>query len=90
VNNANRVNAPAFAGASVIAGHSAAQPGVFGAERQVDDGGNEALRIAAPRLTACNRTAPISGDRTVVAANDEAAAYGKNVLKGVSTVRAHL
>ncbi len=86
----NRVNAPAFAGASVIAGHSPAQPGVSGAERQVDDGGNEALRIATPRLTACNRTAPISGDSTVVAAHYEAAAYGKNVLKCVSTVRANL
>jgi hypothetical protein len=84
------VNAPAFAGATVIAGHSPAEPADSETERQVDDCCGKALRIATPSLATCNRTAPISGGNTVVPAHDEAASNGKNVLKCISTASAHL
>ena len=84
------VNAPAFAGTSVIASHTPAEPAACGNEWQVDHGRNEALRIAAPRLTTCNRTAPIGADRAVVTANNEAAARDKNILKGISTIKTNL
>jgi hypothetical protein len=90
VSNINRVNAPTFSGATVIAGHAPAQPGDSETERQVDDRSGKALRIATPCLTACNRTAPITADRAVITTHDEAAANGKNVLKCISTVSAHL
>jgi hypothetical protein len=90
VNNVNRINAPTFTGTTVIAGHAPAQPGDSETERQVDDRSGKALRIAAPGLTACNRTAPITADRAVITTHDEAAANGKNVLKCISTVSAHL
>jgi hypothetical protein len=58
--------------------------------REVDYGGDEALRIVAPSRTTSNRTATISADCAVVTAHHEATASGKNVLKGVSTVSAEL
>jgi hypothetical protein len=90
VNNVHRVNAPTFTGATVIAGHAPAQSNDSETERQVDNRCGKTLRIAAPRLTTCNRTASVSGDSTVVASNDEAAASCKNILKCISTVSAHL
>ncbi len=57
---------------------------------QVDHRHDEALRVAAPSLTTCNRTAPIVADRAVIAATDEAATDSKHVLKRVSTVGADL
>ncbi len=70
----NRVNSPTFARATAIAGHSPAKPATCGHEWQVDDSRDEAPRIAAPRLTTRERTAPISGDSTVIAPRDEAPA----------------
>lgn len=87
--NVDRINAPAFAGAAVIAGHSPAQS-MCGMPRQVDDRCDKALRIAAPCLTTGNRTGPISSDSTIVAAHNKAAAGGENVLKCISTVSAEL
>jgi hypothetical protein len=90
VSNVNRVDAPTFTGATVIAGHAPAQPGDSETERQVDDRCDKALRIATPGLATCNRTAPITAHCTVITTHDEAAAKSKNVLKCVSTVSAHL
>ena len=70
----NCVNSPTFAGASAIAGHSPAEPATCLHERQIDDSRDEAPRIAAPRLTTREGTAPISGDCTVIAAHHEAPA----------------
>ena len=67
----NCVNSPTFARATTIAGHSPAKPATCGHEWQVDDSRDEALRIAAPRLTTREGTAPISGDCTVIAPRDE-------------------
>jgi len=86
----DRVNAPAIARATVIGGHSPAEPPACGNVWQVDYCRDEAQRVAAPCLTTCNRTAPISGDRTVVAARKETAASCKNVLEGISTIEANL
>jgi hypothetical protein len=41
-------------------------------------------------LTTCNRAAAISANGAVIPAHDEAPASGKNILKRVSTVTAHL
>jgi hypothetical protein len=90
VSNVNSVDAPTFTGATVIAGHTPAQPGGSETQRQVDDRSSKALRIATPCLPACNRTAPITADCTVITTHDEAAANGKNVLKRIPTVSAHL
>jgi hypothetical protein len=86
----NRVNAPAFSGATVITGHSPAESAACGNEWEVDHARNEAFRIAAPGLAIANRTAPISADCTIITTHDEAAAGGQNVLKRVSTVKANL
>ena len=51
---------------------------------------DKAPRIAAPRLTTCDRTTPIGADCAVITAHDEAAAHGKNVLKCISTIKTHL
>ena len=90
VNNVNRVNAPAFTAASVIAPHAPAESCRSKTGRQDDNRGDKALRIATPRLTPCDRTAPISGDCSVITARGETAANGENVLKCISTVGAHL
>jgi hypothetical protein len=62
----------------------------LGEEWQVDRCRDKALRIAAPRLTPCNRTTPIGADCAVITTPDEAAANGKNVLKCISTIKTHL
>jgi hypothetical protein len=84
------IDAPAFAGTAVIARHAPTQSGGCGNQWQVDHGRDEALRIPAPCLTTSNRTAPVAGNRAVVAAHNEATAGRKNVSKRVSTVRADL
>ena len=61
-----------------------------GVPRQVDDRCDKALGIAAPCLTTCNRTAPISSDSTIVTAHNKTAAGGENILKCISTVSAEL
>ena len=88
--DSNRVNAPAFAGAAVVAGHSPAESAAWREQWQVDQRADKAPRIAAPRLTTCNRTAPIGTYCAVITAHDEAAAHGKNVLKCISTIKTHL
>jgi hypothetical protein len=90
VNNVNCINAPAFTGATVIARHAPAQSFASETGRQVDDRGDETLRIATPGLTTPNRTAPVTADCAVITTHDKAAADSKNVLKRVSAVSAHL
>lgn len=85
----HRINAPAFTGAAVVAGHAPAQCDC-GNARHVDDGYGKALRIATPCLTACDRTATVIGDRAVVATHQKASSGGKNVLERISTVGAEL
>lgn len=88
--NNDTIEAPAFPGTAVIARHAPTQRGAYRNRRQVHHGRDEALRIAAPCLSTCNRTATVLGNRAVVAARDEATAGCKNVLERVSTVRADL
>jgi hypothetical protein len=47
-------------------------------------------RITAPRLTTCDRTAPIGADCAVITTQDERAASGENVLKCISTIKTDL
>ena len=86
----DRVNAPALAGAAVIASHPPAQPLACENHWEVDHSGDEALRVTAPSLTTCNRTTPVSADRPIIATHNEAATDDKNILKCVSTVSADL
>ena len=51
---------------------------------------DKAPRIAAPRLTTCDRTTPVGADCAVITTHDEAAANGENVLKCISTIKTHL
>ena len=59
-------------------------------ERQIHDRDDKAFGVAAPSSTTSNRTAAVGADRPIVAAHDESAAGDKNVLKGISTVKADL
>jgi hypothetical protein len=97
--NIDAVDAPAFAWALVIAGHSPAKPnvGVHSAaqdkrvtRRELHHTRNEAFRIAAPSLTTRYWTAPMSADGSVIAACDEAAASIEDVLECIAAVSAHL
>ena len=47
-------------------------------------------RITAPSLTTCDRTTPVGADCAVITTDAEAAANGENVLKCISTIKAHL
>src|SRR6267154_3712285 len=88
--DSNRVNAPAFAGAAVVAGHSPAKSAAWGEEWQVDHCTDKTPRITAPRLTTCDRTTPVGADRAVITTDAEAAAKGENVWKCMSTIKTHL
>ena len=88
--NINRVNAPAFAGATRVTGHSPAQPSLGAKPGNVHHRGNESSRIAAPSLTTCNRTTPISANGAVVAPHQENATSGKDVLECISIVKTDL
>jgi len=90
MNDVNCVNAPAFTGATVIAGHAPADHCASRIRWQVDDGRDKALRIATPGLTTSNRTPPVSADCAVITTHDEAAANSKNVLKCIPAVSAQL
>ena len=90
VNNVNCINAPAFTGATVIARHAPAQSFASETDREVNDSSDKALRISAPGLTTCNRTAPVTADCAIVTTHDEPASNSKNVLKCISPVSAHL
>ena len=86
------IDAPAFAGTAVIAGHSPKEFSASGARkrRYVHSGRDETGRVSAPCLTTSNGTTAIVSDRAVVAACDEAPAGGKNVLKCIPTISADL
>ena len=84
------VNAPAFAGATRIAGHPPAQPCTRGKDWQVDHGRDEALRVTAPSLTTCDRATSIGADCAIIAALNEGPTRVKNILERVSTVKADL
>jgi hypothetical protein len=79
-----------LAGAAVVAGHSPAEPAAWGENVQTNLCTDKPPRITAPRLTTCDRTAPIGADCAVITTHDEGAANGKNVLKCISTIKAHL
>jgi hypothetical protein len=90
--NANRIDTPAFAGATVIAGHA---PTEANARRYLNCWyihytRDETVGVSAPRLTTSNRAASISSDCTIVASANEAAANSENILKRVSAVGARL
>ena len=57
---------------------------------QIHYGRDKAPRVAAPSATTSNRTASIGADRAVIAANNEASAGGKDVLKCIAAVNANL
>ena len=57
---------------------------------QIHHGRDETLRVAAPSLTTCNRTAPIGADHAVISSHGEAPAGCKNILKRISAVSAEL
>ena len=85
----NGIDTPAFAGAAIVTCHAPTQYG--SAEgRHVHDSRDKALRVAAPRLTTCNRAAPINSDCSVVTARNKAATRGQNVLERIATVGADL
>jgi hypothetical protein len=86
----NRVHAPALIGGRGIAGHPPTESTFCLNRREVHDGRDEALGIAAPSRTTGNRTTAIGADCAVITAHQEATASGNNVLKGVSTVSAKL
>jgi len=88
--DSNCVDAPAFTGAAVVAGHSPAEPAAWGEEWQADLCTDKPPRITAPRLTTRDRTTPIGADCAVITTHDEAAANGKNVLKCISTIKTHI
>ena len=70
------INAPAFARASVVAGHPPARVTIYNKRREVHYRCDEAARVAAPCVAASDGTASSSGDDCVVAARLEAAANG--------------
>ena len=88
--NIDGVNTPALIGATRIASHPPAQPEACGKDWQIDHGRDEALRVAAPSLSTCNRTTAIGADCAGIASANEASASGNNILKCISTVSAEL
>jgi hypothetical protein len=88
--NINRVNAPAFAGATGVTGHSPAQPTLDEKPGNGDHCRNESTRVAAPSLTSGNRTTPIRANGAIVASHFERATSCKDVLECISTVNADL
>jgi hypothetical protein len=88
--DSNCVDAPAFAGAAVVAGHSPAEPAAWREEWQGYYCTNKTPGITAPRLTTCDRTTSVGADCAVITTQIEAAANGENVLKCISTIKTHL
>jgi hypothetical protein len=85
------VNAPALIGANGVAGHPPPKPTLYTRnKRQVHHGRDEALRVAAPSLTASNRVAPISADCAVIPADQEATARSDNILIRLPLIDADL
>ena len=88
--NIDRVNPPALIGATRIASHPPAQPEAGGNDWQIDHGRDEALRVAAPSLTTCNRTTAIGADCAVIPTHDKAPASCTDILESISTISAKL
>jgi len=86
--NINHVNAPAFAGATRVTGHSPAQPTLDAKKGKGDHRRNESTRVAAPSLTTSNRATAISANRAVIAPHGKGPAGRKNILKRISTISA--
>jgi hypothetical protein len=88
--NSERINTPAFARPSVIAGHPPTEPNARKClnGRHVNHGRDEAIGVTAPRLTTCDGAASISADCAVIASTNEAPSSGNNILKGISPVGA--
>ena len=85
------VNAPAFAGATRVAGHPPSQPGLHNrGNGQVHCGRDEATRVAAPSLAASDWTASSRADRAVIATCNKAAANLEDVPIGLSLVNTNL
>ena len=70
------INAPAFAGATVVAGQPPAQLTIYDKSGKVYCRRDEAARVAAPCVAASDGTASSSGDDRVIAARLETAANG--------------
>jgi hypothetical protein len=70
------IDAPAFTGATVVAGHPPAQLTINNKRRKVHCRRDETARVAAPCVTASDRTASSGGDYRVIAARIEGAANG--------------
>jgi len=89
--NIDVVNAPAFAGATVVASHPPAQPSLHNrGNGQVHCGRDEATRVAAPSLPTSDGTTSLGADCAVVAAHRKAPSSSKDVLECVATVGAEL
>ena len=71
------VNAPSFAGATVVTGHPPAQLTVHNKRGKVHCRRNEATGVATPSHATSNRASPIGADRTVIAACNEATANSR-------------
>jgi hypothetical protein len=86
----DRVNAPTFAGANGIARHPPTQPTLNNQERQSHDRRDETLRVAAPSLTASDRTSPIRADGAIVTTKQKASTSVEDVVIRLSLVNADL
>jgi hypothetical protein len=80
------INAPAFARATVVAGHPPSQLTIYNKRREIHCRRDEAARVAAPCVAASDGTASSSGDDRVVAARIEGAANGRVGNVGECTV----
>ena len=84
------VNTPPFIACLRVACHPPAKPTERLNRGHVHHGRDKPFRVAAPCLTTGNGAAPIGGDDAVIAAQQKAAAYRKNILKRISTITAEL
>jgi hypothetical protein len=76
LNERDVINPPAFAGATVVAGHPPAQLTIYNKSGKVHCRRDEAARVAAPCVAASDGTASSGGDDRVIAARLETAANG--------------
>jgi hypothetical protein len=88
--NVNGVNAPAFPRPTVVAGHPPAKDAIDENLWDVYYCGDKTTGVAAPSLPTSNRTAPIAGNRAVIAALKKDTADLKDVLERISAVKAEL
>jgi len=88
--NVNRVNAPAFAGATIVACHPPTKDETDRICVHIHHSRDEAIGVAAPSLTTRKRATPIGADCAVITARKEGSARVKDVLESISTVGADL